>query len=210
MLENGLRRINNYLDLTCFKNLSGLFFFDFILFSNKKIPDTFYHVYNRANGNEKLIHTDDNYLYFLKQWQKYISPIAETYAYCLLPNHFHFLIRIKDENSLAQFNPKGFENIVGFISQKFSNLFNSYTKAFNKQNDRKGSLFSPIFKRKEIKNEDYLTTLICYIQRNPIHHKIQPSLNWKYSSYNSILSTGQTNIQRNYVLKWFNWKEKFI
>lgn len=173
-------------------------------------PDTFYHVYNRANGNEKLFLTDDNYHYFLKQLKKYISPIAETYAYCLLPNHFHFLIRIKSNDELSIINPQGFENIEGFISQKFSNLFNSYTKAFNKQNDRKGSLFSPNFKRKEVKNEDYLTTLICYIHRNPIHHKIQPSFNWKYSSYNSILSTSQTNIHRNYVLKWFNGKEEFI
>ena len=57
--------------------------------------DCFYHIYNRANGNEKLFASDDNYIYFLKQYNYYISPIAKTFAYCLMPNHFHFLVQIK-------------------------------------------------------------------------------------------------------------------
>lgn len=173
-------------------------------------PDTFYHVYNRANGNEKLFLTDDNYIYFLKQWKKYISPIAETYAYCLLPNHFHFLIKTKSNEVLSIINPQGFVNLEGFISQTFSNLFNSYTKAFNKYTKRKGALFIRPFKRKQIKSDDYLTTIICYIHRNPIHHHIYNQLNWKYSSYNSILSSADTKIQREYILEWFNGKEEFI
>ncbi len=58
-------------------------------------PETFYHIYNHANGSDNLFREEDNYNYFLRQWEKYISPIANTYAYCLMPNHFHALIRIK-------------------------------------------------------------------------------------------------------------------
>lgn len=57
--------------------------------------EKFYHIYNHANGNENLFIEEENYHFFLQQWDKYISPIADTYAYCLIPNHIHFLIRIK-------------------------------------------------------------------------------------------------------------------
>ncbi len=59
--------------------------------------DKFYHIFNHANGRENLFEEDENYRYFLQQCEKYISPIAETYAYCLMPNHIHFLIRILPE-----------------------------------------------------------------------------------------------------------------
>lgn len=66
-------------------------------------PENTYHVYNRANGNEKLFLSDENYCYFLKKYDEYIYPIADTFCYCLMPNHFHFLIRIKEESVLKNF-----------------------------------------------------------------------------------------------------------
>lgn len=128
-------------------------------------PESTYHVYNRANGSELLFKSDDNYRFFLRKYENYILPIADTFCYCLMPNHFHFLIRIKKENELKAFfkakaaDPTGFENHAGknvqdfgnlerLISQQFSNFFNSYAKAFNKQQSRKGNLFMHTFKRK--------------------------------------------------------------
>jgi len=70
--------------------------------------DCYYHVYNRANGNEKMFLNEDNYRFFLKRYNYYISPIADTFVYCLLPNHFHFLIRV---NSIS--NLTGFSNLSG-------------------------------------------------------------------------------------------------
>ncbi|HRP60464.1 MAG TPA: transposase, partial [Vicingus sp.] len=52
----------------------------------------YYHIYNRANGSEKIFLNEENYLFFLQKYIEYIHPIAETYCYCLMPNHFHFLI----------------------------------------------------------------------------------------------------------------------
>ncbi len=86
------------------------------------IPEGTYHIYNRANGNESLFFREDNYLYFLEKYKEYISPVAETFCYCLMPNHFHFLIRIKSENELrdpfkiAESNLRGFENLSGLLS----------------------------------------------------------------------------------------------
>lgn len=92
-------------------------------------PGTFYHIYNHANGFENLFQSDENYRFFLQQWNKYIEPVAELYAYCLMPNHFHVLIRTKNEEELLDLT--GFRNLSGLkdtekiISQHFSNLFNS-------------------------------------------------------------------------------------
>jgi REP element-mobilizing transposase RayT len=55
-------------------------------------PGNYYHIYNRGNNGEPLFFEEENYIYFLKLYDKYISPIAETYAWCLMKNHFHFLV----------------------------------------------------------------------------------------------------------------------
>ncbi|MEP2024667.1 MAG: transposase [Reichenbachiella sp.] len=174
-------------------------------------PETYYHIYNHANGNENLFRSNENYHFFLRQWAKYIEPMAETYAYCLMPNHIHFLIRTQTS--------KVFENLGGLnskpanktISQAFSNLFNSYTKAFNKMHSRKGSLFIPNFKRKAITNDAYLTTVVAYIHRNPIHHGFCIHLeDWQHSSYPTYLTDRKTKVKREFMLDWFCGKEKFI
>tara|TARA_B100000780_G_scaffold277901_1_gene249783 strand:+ start:1962 stop:2723 length:762 start_codon:yes stop_codon:yes gene_type:complete len=114
-------------------------------------PDRMYHIYNRANGNERLFLDAENYRFFLEKYQLYISPIAQTYCYCIMPNHFHFLVKIKSEKELLKALPKfqtleeleaksKFQilkinpNLSGLLSKQFSNFFNAYSKAFNKQN----------------------------------------------------------------------------
>lgn len=57
-------------------------------------PGISYHIFNHANGFENVFCNDGNYWFFLAKYRKYISPIAETYAYCLMPNHFHIVVRI--------------------------------------------------------------------------------------------------------------------
>ena len=64
----------------------------------KRIPleyGKYYHIYNRGNNRENIFFEDRNYHYFLKLYAKHVEPVADTYAYCLLYNHFHFLVRIK-------------------------------------------------------------------------------------------------------------------
>ena len=60
----------------------------------------FYHIYNRGNNSEKIFFSEENYAYFLKLLTKYIFPVADIYAYCLLNNHFHILVRIKEKNEI--------------------------------------------------------------------------------------------------------------
>ena len=56
-------------------------------------PETYYHVYNRANGFANLFINDGNYRYFLDKWQHYFGNYLDTVAYCLIHNHFHFVVR---------------------------------------------------------------------------------------------------------------------
>lgn len=58
-------------------------------------PDHFYHIYNRANGRDNLFHAAADYEHFLKLSEKFIDPIANIYAWVLMKNHFHFLVKIK-------------------------------------------------------------------------------------------------------------------
>ena len=171
---------------------------------------TFYHIYNHANGDENLFREEDNYRFFLEKWSKHIEPIADTYAYCLMPNHIHFLVRVKEAEELSRVaNLTGFENLSGFVSKQFSNLFNSYAKAFNKKYDRMGSLFNRPFKRKEITSDSYLTNIIFYIHHNPIHHGFTSSIDdWPHSSYHAIVGDKLTKIKRKEVREWFGNKQE--
>lgn len=160
----------------------------------------YYHIYNRGINGECLFKSNDNYSYFIKKYNEYISQVADTFAWCLLGNHFHFLIKIKEKNEISK-NP----------SQQFSNLFNAYTKAFNKQQNRHGTLFERPFKRKEISDEKYFRNLVLYIHTNPVHHNMVDNLNdYTWSSYLSIISNKPSNIKRNEVINWFDDKENFI
>ena len=89
--------------------------------------NTFYHIYNRGNNYEKIFFNDNNYYYFLNKYDKYLSSVVETYAYCLIPNHFHLLIKTKDD----------YEN----ISEQFRRFFITYSQKINEQENRSGSLF---------------------------------------------------------------------
>ena len=86
-----------------------------------------YHIYNRGNNRESIFREQRNYIYFLKLYEKYIPLVADTFAYCLLPNHYHLLVRVKtvDEQVTSGMRLKN-------PGQQFGNLFNAYTKAYNK------------------------------------------------------------------------------
>ena len=106
--------------------------------------DTYYHIYNHANGDENLFREKKNYHFFLKKYHQHIDPIAETIAWCLMPNHFHLLVKIKSEEEMKNSTFSKFETLEklirlekledknNFISKQFSNFFSSYTQSFNK------------------------------------------------------------------------------
>ena len=182
------------------------------------VADAIYHITGHAVGNEKLFLTDDNYRFFLKQYDKYITPVADTYAWSLLPNHFHFLIQIKSYPDLLEhykkIKPHGKEEEgwqPDFVMKRFSNLFNSYAKSFNKKNNRKGALFMDYMRRVEVNSDAQYSATVFYIHKNAVHHGYCKDIAaWSWSSYNTILSNAPTKIERQKVLDWFGGSEKFI
>ena len=85
-------------------------------------PGQTYHNFNHANGSENIFREDENYRFFLKQYANYLGDVVETYAYCLMPNHFHFLVGVKPEDELRKTFPK-FEILEKMISKQFSIFF---------------------------------------------------------------------------------------
>jgi putative transposase len=162
-------------------------------------PDTSYHIFNHANGFENIFRKEENYYFFLEKYRLYISPIAETYAYCLMPNHFHLVVRIRKRAAIEELirnkNKTNFSKVSNFgkveiekyLSKQFANLFSCYTQSFNKVYNRMGSLFIKNFKREPILDKAYFLNVIVYTHRNPIHHGFCKDFDeWEFSSYSEI------------------------
>jgi len=161
----------------------------------------YYHIYNRGNNRENLFLDDNNYYYFLNLMGKYLLPISEIYCYSLLKNHFHILLRIKDDLDLPDEK----------LHLPLSNLFNAYAKAINKKYNRDGSLFKERYKRKRITDEDYLINTTIYIHLNPVKHRFCDKFeDYMFSSFRSIISDKSTKLSREEVLELFGGKKNFI
>ncbi|MFA5841345.1 MAG: transposase [Candidatus Paceibacterota bacterium] len=144
--------------------------------------DEFYHIYNRGNNKSTIFLNDSD----RKRFQKLLfvcnstepvvfktiqsltldkikrgGTLVDIGAYCLMPNHFHLLLREKDENGISLFLQK---------------LLTSYSKYFNKKNERTGKLFEGAFMATHVDDDEYLKYLFSYIHLNPV--KIIDS-NWK-------------------------------
>lgn len=176
--------------------------------SVKLEPEKYYHIYTRGNNKETIFKEPDNYYLFLQLFRKYIAPFADTFAYCLLPNHVHFLIRVKEAESFTICDAVTQKLFNINLQRQFSHLFNAYTKTINARYSRTGSLFQERFKRKKVTSELYFTKLIYYIHFNPQHHGLLNDFSdWPYSSYHSLLSKGKSLLQRDTVLEWFGGSE---
>ena len=199
--------------------------------------DTYYHIYNRGNNGENIFIQERNYEHFMNLYFKYIDPIAETFAYCLLRNHFHVSLKTKTEDEINETwketlkvsapnkkligqrnlvnqgsgqasKPLGFEN---YASQQFSNFFNAYAKAINNAYGRTGSLFQHPFGRVPITTDRQFWNVIAYIHQNPQKHKfVKDFRDWKWSSYGILIAEKPTKLKRNTVLDWFGGKESYL
>lgn len=118
-------------------------------------PNTIYHIYNQGNNRQKIFYKDDNYIYFLRKMRQHLLPHVEFLAYCLMPNHFHFLVYTKesaclpysgtkwtgDSKSPVHSNTKSPNEKQQNLHHAIKILLSSYTRAINKQEDTSGSLF---------------------------------------------------------------------
>lgn len=157
--------------------------------------EKYFHIYNHANGDDNLFREERNFHFFLEKYEQHIQPIADTIVWCLMPNHFHLLVKIKSEGEIASTFPKfrtleKLEARSNFLSKQFANFFSSYTQAFNKVYGRRGSLFMKNFKQCEIRDDDYLRNLVIYIHLNPVKRGFTKNVgDWKWTSYDNFPDT---------------------
>jgi putative transposase len=169
------------------------------------IENQYYHLYNRTNNEEALFRSRDNYIFFLKKYRYYFDDLFDTISYCLMPTHFHFLVKVKPEikmESTWQMESISKKSYSRNISDRIGIWLSSYTKAFNRMYERHGSLFQNHTKAKLIEKEEYYISLIFYIHQNPIRTGISDKPEkWEFSSYQEYIDLRQGNLPKMDLIK---------
>lgn len=184
-----------------------------------------YHIVFKAIGKLELFRNDDNRKYFLQKFEQYLLPYFEMWAYCLLGNHVHFLVKVKSKafieqvfinrlaagQKLTETQEKYFLHksipITNLLEKECNSFMVSYTRSFNNYYNQKGHLFDSPFKRIAILDDMHFTKTIIYIHANPQKHKIVSDFKlYKWSSYGLIEKNVKGLINTESVIKWFgNW-----
>jgi REP element-mobilizing transposase RayT len=172
-------------------------------------PEKFYHIYNRGIDGCSIFKKDSHYTKFLEKYAYHLVNVVETYAYCLLGNHFHFLVRIKSEEVIRNSFPHLVKSEIDeLISKQFAHLFNGYAQYFNHATERTGGLFEAPFRRILVDSDSYFSRMVYYIHANPQKHSFLSDFrDYPYSSYHSHLSQKATKLERESVLSWFGDKD---
>lgn len=175
------------------------------IFSNKREFDRALNTlkyYRYANVPFKfskfLVQTEENKTNLLKRFNIKENELVEIIAYCLMPNHFHLLLKQIKDNGISKF---------------ISNLTNSYTKYFNTKHERVGALMQGIFKAVRVETDEQLIHLSRYIHLNPVSSfviKEQDLNNYPWFSYREYLSLEKDEFcAKEYVLNNFKTKEDY-
>jgi len=187
------------------------------IFTNQQI----YHVYNRGVAKQQIFDDYNNYKHFLltlafylerhpktklsearKDYLKNIfnepckEPLVEILAYCLMPNHFHLILKQIKENGIVTF---------------LGHCCNSYTRYFNTINERVGPIFQGRFKAVMVENDAQLFHLSRYIHLNPFVAKItKKPKDYQWSSIAYYLNDESSRICKpNDILQHFDKSEKY-
>jgi putative transposase len=155
------------------------------------IPDNLYHVFNQGNNKQNLFLERNDFITFLNLLRHNIIPYSDIIAYCLMPNHFHFMIAT-DERCNSKIKQGGL--IIDPITNGIRKLLSSYSRIYNSKNEKSGSMFRQKTKDKclsgitETRNaldaRDYYFSCFHYIHQNPLKAGLVKKLEeWEYSSY---------------------------
>jgi putative transposase len=133
-----------------------------------------YHIFNRGNNKQPLYYSAENYLFFLRKMRTHVFPEARLLAYCLMPNHFHWLLFVRNKNNQES----------NALNKQIGILLRSYTQAMNKRFCRTGSLFQQKTKAAQIKNQSYALSCFHYIHQNPVKANLVAKMEqWPFSSF---------------------------
>lgn len=160
-------------------------------------PGSYYHLYNRGARRLSIFREPENYLFLLYRFKRFLSKLElSPIVYCLMPNHYHFLIR---QDGLHP---------AGLLIQR---LFNSYTKAYNNRYGHSGTLFERRYEAKPVTEESHLLHLCRYIHSNPVKDGfVAHPADWPYSNYQEWIGTRDgTLVDHAFVQTHFSTPERY-
>ena len=160
------------------------------------IAGYYYHIYNRGNQRERIFFEHKNYFYFLKKFREYFGDTVAVVSYCLMPNHYHFLLKPIDND----------------FSHRMKNFTISYVKSINKNYNRVGHLFQGNYKAKLISDDAVLLHLSRYIHLNPVFAQlVKTAEEWEFSSYREYINLRNGTLPKpDVILEYFNNREEYI
>lgn len=153
-------------------------------------PGQYYHVFNRGNAKQIIFPNPEDYKFFILRLKLNLYPLDNDensvriqklppnsfslVSYCLMPNHYHLLIRQNGDTP---------------TSKLITKVCTSYSKYFNKKYGRIGHVFQDKFKQVTITENNYLNWLSCYIHQNPKVARLVSNLeDYQWSSYNYYIN----------------------
>ncbi len=185
-----------------------------------------YHIYNRTNNRELLFRSDENRRFFLNKYEQYLTPFLDTFSWCLIPNHFHFLARVKTEEQIKKYlgsHPfhdlktvekqylRGEYVAERLLETECQRFFTSYSMSINKMYTRNGNLFHRPFKRVEIINDHQFTQAVIYIHANALKHQLVNDFTvYPWSSWHTLLSPSPGFLLQSELFDWFGDRDAFI
>lgn len=189
-------------------------------------PGSYYHVYAHAVGSDNAFRHHDDFIRFITTMPYYVHFLCDVYAYCLMPNHVHLVVRICHRHEMLsrldldnkerisyviKTNTCTDEELARFASVSMGRLFSSHALYMNRKYGRMGNLFMSNFKRKAILTDDYFRNVIRYVHANPVNHGFASDLNqWMYSSYFNYRSNGHSMSPQHPAMALFGGYRSFI
>jgi putative transposase len=189
------------------------------------------HISNRGNNMDNIFSVAKDYEYFLQLLDIYIVPVADIIAWCLMKNHFHLLVRIKENNEIGFLNSEYSDSDDYSLkwktffpekqdkkftkkpkpSSQFQHLFNAYSRWYNIRHARVDSLFGKNFKKVLIDNSKYYKNVIVYIHNNPVKHNfVEDKVEYPWSSYLITDSSNPKFIDKKKIFEIFDNQESYV
>ena len=173
-------------------------------------PNAFYHIYLSGEHQQTLFKSERAYEQFLQLYIAHTTPIADTYAYCLLPNHFHFFVRIhtlkeqikrwaNEHQDIAAFQPT-------YPHEQYAKLLAAYANQVKEPFHQLENQTHIV----HVSQRQQFAYLIRYIHQNPaFHNYVENFREWRWSSYRALLAERPTRIPVSIVMRWFHSAEWF-